>query len=233
MDVEDYSDYAVQYYDKRVPHLLEKFLKSKNPKTLFDCGCGDGNLIYSLKEKGFLDKIKVFASDLSRRRVGFVKEIDPKISAFIDDAESMKKVESNSIDFFVSTQVLEHVDDKKMISNIKRVTKKKAIVYVSTVFKKKIALSVFKSQKGHRVIDPTHLREYASDEHLVDIFKLNGFILLEQKKTLLWASIAYPLFRLFSKDRFLFEKNKLIKHLELMKIPIIGYYNWELVFEKK
>jgi 2-polyprenyl-3-methyl-5-hydroxy-6-metoxy-1,4-benzoquinol methylase len=233
MDVEDYSNYAVQYYDSRIPKLLEKHLKSKKFDSIFDCGCGDGNLIYSLKRKGHLDKKKIMASDLSKRRVGVVKEIDKRINAFVDDAESMNRVKSNSVDFFISTQVLEHVDDKKMIANIKRVTKSSAKVYVSTVFKKGIALSVFKTKKGHRVIDPTHLREYTMDEQLVEIFNSHGFVLVEQKKSLLWASVAYPLFKFYSKDRFLFEKNPLIKTLELAKIPILGYYNWELVFEKK
>ena len=99
MDIEDYSNYAVQYYDRRIPDLLEKYLDSKKYFSIFDCGCGDGNLLYSLKGKGYFIGKNVFASDLSKRRLDFVRGIDKKIVAFIDDAESMSKVRSDSIDF--------------------------------------------------------------------------------------------------------------------------------------
>ena len=50
LDIEKYSSKAPQYYSENVPDLLKKIIETQNLKTLLDCGCGDGNLLYALKK---------------------------------------------------------------------------------------------------------------------------------------------------------------------------------------
>ena len=65
LDIEKYSSKAPQYYSENVPDLLKKIIETQNLKTLLDCGCGDGNLLYALKKIGYFENRKIFAVDLS------------------------------------------------------------------------------------------------------------------------------------------------------------------------
>ncbi|MEK6959526.1 MAG: class I SAM-dependent methyltransferase [Nanoarchaeota archaeon] len=232
MDIEEYSDYAVQYYDERLSPLVIPYLKLKGTKTVLDCGCGDGNFLNSMKLKGFLKQRKVYAVDLSKKRIDAVKKIDKSIIAFVDSVEDLGKIKKNSVDLIVSMQVIEHVDDSKMISQLSRVSKKGAHVYIATIFKSGLSIPLF-FNNGEWVIDPTHSREYSDEKTLVSLFEKKGFELVEQKKERLKVTIAYPLFVLASKDLRLFEKNTLARNLEKLKVPVPGYHVWELVFKKK
>ena len=231
MDIEKYSKIAPQYYSDCVSELLTKYLLDYNFITFLDSGCGDGNLLNALFKKKFLSGKKVFAIDLSKNRIDLVQKIDANISARVDNAEEMKTIEGGSIDFFVSTQVIEHLDGKKMVNSINRVVKKDGLVYLSTVFKKWYGWYFYRNN-GRWVIDPTHLREYKKDCELLNLFSDEKFQLLENKKTLL----KFPIIDFFIKrakigNRYFYE-NKVFKFLRKIKLPIIGYYNWEIMFKK-
>lgn len=231
MDIEEYAEIAPQYYKYDISPLLKKYLNSTTFLSLLDCGCGDGSLLYSLKKDGYFANRKIFAIDLSSKRIKLIKKIDKHIKAFVDDAERMRSIKTASVDFFVSTQVIEHVDDRAMVKNINRTVKKNGIVYVSTVFKKWYGWFFYRNN-GKWVLDPTHLREYAKDEDLLKIFRFHKFKLLENKKTLQWFPLVHFFIkRLGFKNRYLYQ-NRLVSLLEQIKVPIFGYYNWEIVFKK-
>ena len=136
MDIENYSKVAPQFYNTSISALLEKYLKKSSFETFLDCGCGDGSLLWALNKGEYFKNRKVFAIDLSKKRISLVKKINPEIIASVDNAETIKTIASGVIDFFVSTQVIEHVDDVKMVSAISRVTHQGSIIYISTVFKR-------------------------------------------------------------------------------------------------
>jgi 2-polyprenyl-3-methyl-5-hydroxy-6-metoxy-1,4-benzoquinol methylase len=231
MDIENYSKIAPQYYDATISCLLVKYLETEKFMNLLDCGCGDGSLLYSMNKFRYLDKKNVIAIDLSKNRIELVKKINTNISAKIDSAEELKTIEDNSIDFFISTQVIEHVDDKKMIKQIEKKVKKGGIIYISTVFKKWYGWYFYRNQLGW-VLDPTHLREYTQDKQLLDLLNNNEFKLLENKKNIQWFSVLdFFIKRMGVKNRYFYE-NKLMKICRKIKIPILGYYNWEIVFKK-
>lgn len=231
MNIEDYSKIAPQYYSNYIPELLKKYLINNNFNTFLDCGCGDGNLLNALYKNNILINKKVFAIDLSINRINLIQKIHPDITAKVDNAEEMSYIKNESIDFFVSTMVIEHVNDKKMTANIYRVLKKDGIIYISTVFKKWYGWYFYKNN-GRWVIDPTHLREYIKEGELLDLFDRSKFVLLENKKTLeKFPIIDFYIKRLQVKDRN-FYNNNFFRFLRRIKVPIFGYYNWELVFKK-
>jgi 2-polyprenyl-3-methyl-5-hydroxy-6-metoxy-1,4-benzoquinol methylase len=231
MNIEEYSKIAPQYYSDHIPELLKKYLLNCSFVNFLDSGCGDGNLLNALIKNNLLIGKKIFALDLSKNRINLVQKIDSGISARVDNAEEMKTIEDDSIDFFVATQVIEHVNDKKMVDNIYRVVKKDGIVYISTVFKKWYGWYFYKNN-GKSVIDPTHLREYEKDRELLELFDNTKFKLLENKKTLLkFPPIDFFVKRSRIENRYFFN-NKFFKFLRKIKIPIAGYYNWESVFKK-
>jgi len=232
MSIEDYAELAPQYYSNNIPSLLRKYLDSRQYNSILDCGCGDGNLLQALENAGYLKNHTVHAIDLSKKRINLVKDINTDIIANVDNAEELNTVQSKSIDFFISTQVIEHVDQIKMLRSIKRVVKKGGIIYLSTVFKKRYGWYFYRNDIGW-VIDPTHLREYRDDSELFDFIEKDTFEILEAKKTLLsFPVIDFFVKRLPIEDRELFH-NPYLQLIRNIRIPIIGYYNWELVLQKQ
>ncbi len=203
----------------------------KKPKSFLDLGCGDGSLLYFLNKKGYLKDKEVYAVDFSKHRIGLIKKINSKFHCFVNDACNITNIKNNSIDFLNSTQLIEHVsDDKKMVKEISRILKKGSIVYLSTVFKKWYGWYFYKCN-GKWALHPEHIREYTKDKQLIDLFEKEGFKVLENKKKLFWFPVIEPAFRKLKIRRDIFE-NKFMKPLRNIKLPIIGYYEWELILEK-
>jgi len=231
MDIEAYSRVAPQYYDMHIPPLLKSYLNSEKPDTILDAGAGDGSLLYALSNSGYLKGRKVYAIDLSRNRIDLIRQYHKDITASVDDVEKLATIKDDSIDFLISTQVIEHVDDAKMLKSAERVLKRNGTVYLSTVFKKSYARYFYRND-GKWVLDPTHLREYKSDEELLHLIPEDKFMILENSKTLQWFPVAdFFIKRSNIKNRELFSRGfpALIRHI---KVPILGYYNWEIVLKK-
>jgi len=232
MDIEEYASKYIQYYHpEKIPIQIKKLL-TKDVETVLDCGCGDGNLLYALKRQGFLESKKVIGVDLSRNRLKIAKLIDPKYSFKVDNAENLRTIKSNSIDLFISTYLIEHVNDAKMLKAINRVVKRSKYAYISTLYKKWYGWFYYKNSKGEWALDPTHVREYTNDKQLLDLVKKAGFKVENSYKRLFVWPIVHPFLRLLKiQNRQIFE-NKLIYLLGRIKIPIPGYYSWELVIRK-
>lgn len=231
MKSESFQKNNILYYNEDVSKLLLKYLLLKNPKSFLDLGCGDGALLYFLNKNNLLKNKEVYAIDFSRHRINLIKKINHKFRCFVNDACNIKSIKNNSIDFLNSTQLIEHVDsDEKMVKEIFRIMKRKSIVYLSTVFKKRYGWYFYRCN-GKWALHPEHIREYSNDKQLIDLFEKEGFEILENKKRLFWYPIIEPIFRKFGVKRNIFD-NKFIKFLRNFKIPIIGYYEWELVFKK-
>lgn len=237
MGIEEYADFLPQYYSTIIPDVLKKYLDSYSFSSLLDCGCGDGALLYALKQNSYFRGKKIIAIDLSRNRVELVKKIDPKILALVDSAETLEKIKNNSIDFLISKHVIEHVDDKKMLDAVSRVMKKNGIAYIATIFKKWYGWYYYR-KNGTWVMDLTHLREYMHDEELLDLIDTKKFRILETRKNLLrFPLIDFFMRRLYMigliKNRELFTKNSLFAFLQRITVPVPGYYNWDIVLKKR
>lgn len=237
MEIEEYSRFLPQYYGTTIPTTLKKYLDTATFTTLLECGCGDGALLYELKKGNYFKNRKINAIDLSKNRIDLVKKIDSKINAFVDNAETLSKIRDNSIDFLISTHVIEHVDDKKMLKAIERVVKKNGIVYIGTIFKKWYGWYYYR-KNGKWVMDVAHLREYMEEKELLSLINIKKLKILEIKKTQLHFPVAdFFIRRLFMnniiKDRKLFINNPFLRAMRAIRIPVPGYYNWEIVLEKQ
>lgn len=237
IDIEEYSRLLPQYYGMAIPRILKKYLDIASYISLLDCGCGDGALLYVLKQNNYFKNRKVYAIDLSQNRIQLVKKIDPRIHAYVDSAETLKRIKKNSIDFFMTTHVIEHVDDKKMLQTIDRVMKKNGTIYIATVFKKWWGW-YYHRKNGKWTMDVTHLREYMDDKELLGLIDTKRFTILEVQKTqLAFPIIDFVIRRLFMNNlitnREFFAKNKIFNLIRMIKVPVPGYYNWEIILKKK
>jgi len=220
-----------QFLTDDVPPLLLKTLGRNDWTSLLDIGCGDGSLLYALKNKGHLSNKSVYALDNSRDRLRVVQGISRDFVCFVGDACDTA-VADKSIDILVSTQVIEHVlDDEAMVKEMRRILTDRGVVYLSTVFKKPYGWYFYRNG-GRWVLDPTHLREYSRDGQLLDILKKYDFDILETRKTLDGRPVIDSVIRRLRGGRQVYG-NRFLKHLRGLRVPIPGYYNWEIVCKKK
>lgn len=232
MELNKYSRKYIHYYSDRIPDIIENIFNERNVRSIADLGSGDGAILYSLSRKGYLDNTeKVIAIDISKERISNVKKISNKILCIIADACDLGMLKNIGFDLIISNQVIEHVpDDTRLVEESYRVLVKGGIFYVSTVFKKWYGWYFYRCN-GKWVLDPTHLREYTNENQLLDIVKLYSFEILENKKTLQWFPVTDFVLKRIGMKRYIYN-NKIMNFFRNIKIPILGYYNWELLLKK-
>ena len=228
--MEDYSK-RIQFYTEYAPPLLLDSLSKTVWNTYLDLGCGDGSFLYALDNRGLFSGKTVYAVDHSKSRLEQVQGINEKFICVADDV-CKTQVQAASIDFLVSTQVIEHVtDDADMVREIYRLLSPNGTVYLSTVFKKWYGWYFYRCN-GRWTLDPTHLREYSKDDQLLPIFEQCGFEILEDRKTLDGRPIMDAILRRIGAGRKVYD-NSVLNLLRRLTIPIPGYYIWEIVGRKR
>ncbi len=230
MNIEKYSNIAPQYFANEAPKIIVDILQNNTFNHVLDCGCGDGSLLYYIHKYNLNKEAKVTGVDLSKRRVRIAKKISTKFDIFVDSAETLKTIKSKSVDLFITEQVIEHVDDKKMARAMARVTKQGSVIYLSTVHKKWYGWYFYHNEIGW-VLDPTHLREYTSDNQLLQHFKSNFNVVLNSKSLQWFPVIDFFLKRLGLVNRM--RDNFLWSLVRSIKVPIFGYYIWEIILIRK
>lgn len=140
-----YQSYADRIHDKRLNPLypLRKYVHQTNyfsilkyinsNEQVLEIGCGEGVLSVLMAQKG----AQVTASDISKpnlenaKKYAFAKGLD-NIKFIEADAENLP-FRNNSFDLVVADNVLEHLPNfEKGLSEIKRITKKRAIIALPT-----------------------------------------------------------------------------------------------------
>ena len=235
MELDKYSKKFIHYYSDELPRLLKKLIEdNKDSKAIADLGCGDGSILYSLNKKGLLKHFdKVYAVDLSAERIEKVKQIDARINTLISDVCDLHKLQSNEIDIIISNQIIEHVlDCDTMIKEMARILNNNGAVYLTTVFKKWYGWYFYKDKTGRWVIDPTHEREYTEDSQLLDRLKEHKLEIVENRKTLHWFALTDFILKRIGFTRDIYEKSLFFRLIRRIKVPILGYYNWEIVCRK-
>jgi len=231
-ELDRYSKRHIHYYTEEIPALIEEIFKNNKIKNVGDLGSGDGAILYALLKKGYLEDIQsIVAVDISNERISRVKEISGKIRAIAVDICDLHMIDSMTLDLVMSSQVIEHVqDEKRLLDEAYRVLRPNGFLYLSTVYKRWYGWYFYRC-RGRWVLDPTHLREYQSENQLLDLFKGYNFKLLENSMKLQWFPVTDFVFKRIGMGRQVYN-NKTARLLRNIKIPIFGYYNWELVFKK-
>ena len=232
MELERYSKRYVHYYSQELPYFIEDIFKEYNIKSIIDLGSGDGSILYALFRKGYLEPGKeVIAVDASSERINNVKNINNNIRCIVSDVCNLDMLSEQSLDLAISSQVIEHVDSERdFIKEVSRIVNKGGLFYLSTVFKKWYGWYFYRCN-GYWRLDPTHLREYTNKKQLLDLLKEYNFQVLKDKLSLQWFAISDFIFKRIGLGRSIYN-NRLTKYIRKIKVPIPGYYNWELVLKK-
>jgi ubiquinone/menaquinone biosynthesis C-methylase UbiE len=228
VDIEEYSKYSHIYSDQ-IPSSILDLVQNKEWNTMLDLGCGDGSHLYALNKRGLTEGKIVYAVDLSENRVNRAKSIDQNYRCYVDDACNLKNIPSESIDLLISYQVIEHVDDDEiMVQEIRRVLRKGGTAFISTVFKKRWAWYFYRCNQKW-TLDPTHVREYVNEADLLDLVRKHGMVVEKQSKETFQLSPAVFLLRKLNVS----EKSSptAVKLLDI-KVPVMGYYIWDIICKK-
>jgi len=231
MDLDEYSK-KTHFYSDEIPEMLLECLQKNEWNSYLDLGCGDGSILYALNRLNMLNNKTVYAVDISPIRIQNAKTINNNFKCFVSDVCDLKIIEDNSIDVIVSTQVIEHVSNEKiMLKEINRVLKKGGLVYLSTVFKKKYGWYFYRCN-GKWVLDPTHLREYTEDDQLLKLLRNNNFNICYSSKHLIYMPVIDFIIRKLGANVNIFNKSRFLRLFRKARIPIPGYYHWEIIFFK-
>ncbi len=233
----------IHFYDREVPNLLRKAAELKNIKefNIVDLGCGDGRLLFSLQANNLLkNSKKIFGVDISPIRIEKFKKIFPQSDSLVSDVCNLDPIGKESFDIIISSQVIEHVsDDNKMLKEIWRLLKPNGIAYISSVIKKRYGFYIYRVN-GKIRLDPTHVREYSSEEEFSNLIKRNKFKILDIEI----KPIRYPLIELLmrllikigivSESSFqkMYVEKKWMKITKKINVPIIGYRSIEVLCKK-
>lgn len=242
------QDQKLSIYSKMIPPLLKKGLldskKKKKSFSLIDLGCGSGDLLYVLKKDSYLKEVKIFGLDIDKKAISAFKKKLPGAKAILADALSLKMLRNRSFNFVICNQVVEHVeDDKVLVSEINRILKKSGLLFIASVLKKWYGLYWHRNKFGQVVIDPDHKREYASLKEFRNLLTKRGFDI----KNLNVNSGRFPLvdyFLLFLAKvgvlRFTNLRDYYLNHpgiyqlsSKMLFLPIPGYATIEALAEKK
>ncbi|MCJ7622516.1 MAG: class I SAM-dependent methyltransferase, partial [Anaerolineaceae bacterium] len=123
-EIQEYKLLA-RHFDVRVlPSLMNDHLP-QGPLALADFGCGDGPFFSALHQMGSISPANpVYAVDLHRDRLDRVASRFPFIVTVESPADDVPTIPDATLDFVISTMVLEHISDEaKFLDEIQRVLK--------------------------------------------------------------------------------------------------------------
>jgi len=219
--------------------IRNKFIKllAKN-KSIADLGCGSGgNAIFFQKIN---PNIKYTGIDISKNAITKAKAINNnKNTNFIVDDLEKNNLLKNYFSMVFCSQLIEHFkEDEKFLAKIYQSLKPNGTLLLSTVYRTKTAIWLYKNSRGERVLAPDHINEYTNVSNLLNKLKRCGFRIIDYDLTM----FRYPIIDIglrflmkYFKSKFVI---KLVNSPLIMSIryyfvvPIFGFYNFQILAKK-
>lgn len=228
-----YTQTALHFDVQRLPAPLAAALPS-GPLALADLGCGDGPLFLALTRDGHIGPdLPAWGVDLDATRLERAHRRFPHVATVVAPADSVPAIPSASLDFVISTMVMEHVPDEvRYLDEIRRLLHPGGRAYLTTVFKRRWAW-YFRKRDGESVLDPSHLREYGDLEAFRALLMGGGRFrrLLTLELEPLRFPVLDPLLFRLARHGGLQKHSGLLALLRAPKVPIPGYYAIHVVVE--
>ena len=186
LDIKDYYIKGEKYDWVSDPRWLEKVFHAKREKdtmkfinkhclnsNVLDVGCGTGRITRNLSGN-------VLGLDINEWNLEHAKVNAPNAKFILGDCENMKEIVSESIDFVVFTETLEHIPNpQKALEEISRVLKVggKAVITVPSQsliwrFRKYLTTTHPHSEPFHRNFSKSSFKEVLGKFEILEISKI-------------------------------------------------------------
>jgi len=229
-----------------MPPLLRQTAERSPPRVLADLGAGDGGTLWPLDHAGLVGET-IYAVDISAEHVALCERLSSKVRGIISDVAHVDDLADASVDAVVSSQVIEHLpDDRVLAPEIARLLKPGGWFYASSVIRGPHAFWMYKGKPPapeRWQLDPTHMREYESEQQFRDVLTHPALELDVVRSSQLKAPLTDLVFRVAALSRVLKRERLPELYLNLPKwvagarratgIPIPGYRWVEAVGRKR
>jgi SAM-dependent methyltransferase len=194
-----YSRLHRHVFGDGLPQLLERHTDvALSTPEVADIGCGDGSVIWALRELG--RRQLTYAIDASPVRVERAEGIGSGVRGLVGDATAVP-LPDESIGGVICSQVIEHVPDQDAVAReIARVLEPGGWFYVGSVARRRLGWWLYR-RDGRWWLDPTHVREYRSVDELADVLRRNGLVCVEHAVAPVRFAIADLVVRLLVLSR--------------------------------
>jgi SAM-dependent methyltransferase len=171
--VED-LEHSRYFLTEWMPPLLRERAERSPPRVLADLGAGDGGTLFPLDRAGLVGEV-IYAVDISELHVKWCQALGEKVHGIVSDVAYVDALADESVDAVVSSQVIEHLpDDRVLAPEIARLLKPGGWFYVSSVIRGPHAFWLYKGKPpapDRWQLDPTHMREYESEEQFREVLE--------------------------------------------------------------
>ena len=219
-----------------MPPLLRETAERSPPRVLADLGAGDGGTLWPLDRAGLVGET-IYAVDVSAEHVALCERLSPKVRGIVSDVARVEELEDDSVDAVVSSQVIEHLpDDRVLAPEIARLLRPDGWFYVASVIRRPHAFWLYKGKPPapeRWQLDPTHMREYESEQHFRSVLEHPELELEIVRSSQLKFPLTDPLFRVAALARLIKREQlpEIYLHLphwlrgarRALGVPIPGY----------
>lgn len=186
----------IQFYDADLTSLAREavsFLRLNHIYAI-DLGCGDGKAIVRLS-KLIRNHTWFIGIDISMKRCRNAKRLKLKNLHIIRADALNTPFREKCFRLVNCSMLIEHVkDDRHLLLEIYRIIEKNGVLVISTVLKKKYGIYFYR-RNGKFVLDPTHLREYISEDEFLSLLRCADFDVRHVRVTPVRYSILDFFFR--------------------------------------
>lgn len=193
------------------------------PGVIIDLGCGDGATIWALDRRGLLGET-TWAVDLSAVRVKNATEAVRGVRGVVADAVAVP-LPDNCADGVICSQVIEHVaDEHALVAEMARLLRPGGWWYVGTVMRGPRAWWFYRVN-GIRRLDPTHAREYESEDEFRSALEHPGIAVADIRATPLHFPVSDLAIRVLGRGRRISNAyRKVPESVRSLRIRVPGYF---------
>jgi 2-polyprenyl-3-methyl-5-hydroxy-6-metoxy-1,4-benzoquinol methylase len=234
-------DRSRYFVSREMPALLRERAEAEPPQVLADLGAGEGAILYALDRAGLVGE-RIYAVDLSEQSLAVAASLSPKVVCVVADVTAARAIADESVDAVTSSQVIEHVpDEQAFVREIARMLRPGGWFYVSSVVRGPGAWWFRRGGLGWQ-IDPTHVREYASEAAFASALAHPKLDVERIGSRPLRFPVADPALRIAARARVLpperlaeaYERSRsLAGARRLLRVRVPGYYWVEAVGHKR